>query len=188
MGLLPKQVENSPPGKIIRKTSRAATGGAALFVAFMAVMLFRHGLGTGGSGTSGTNPADSPQPAVAMGPQSPTGPQSTTPAKDVAPKRLDPSLTSDEKHAIAGNVLTILIDEHDFLIQIMGGDSPVYRPAELPRVITLAALTQGDANGIRVHIKRRENARASAEEKLKLELAHSRIPSGAIHMAEEFVP
>ena len=52
----------------------------------------------------------------------------------------------------------------------------------------LAELAEGDTNGIRVRILRRENARASAEEKLKLELQHVGIRTGAVYMPEDFVP
>ncbi|MCA9038575.1 MAG: hypothetical protein KDA91_25795, partial [Planctomycetaceae bacterium] len=51
-----RRVENSPPGKIVRRTSRAATGGAALFLAFLMYMILKNGTGTStpSEGESGT--------------------------------------------------------------------------------------------------------------------------------------
>jgi hypothetical protein len=191
MGIVRRQIENSPPGKIIRKTSRAATGGAILFVAFMALMVFRHGLGggssngigagsgsgvsvTGASGSSGTEvPKKKPENGV-------------TAADDS--ESLKTEFTEEEKNAVGSGLLTVLIDEHDYLIQIGASKTPLFRKQSLPDIIRLAKSCSGDANGIRVRILRRENARASAEEKLKLELVHAGINEDSLHMTEQFVP
>jgi hypothetical protein len=186
MGFFGRQIENSPPGKIVRKTSQAATGGAVMFIAFLALMIFRHGLGTGdGTGDETAAPStskNSVDSSMATTEAPPSSGTLLTPDKAVG------GLTSDEKRALSSNVLTLLIDEHDYLMQISAEPQPVYRPVQLSRIIELAPQARGDANGIRVLIRRRENARAAAEEKLKLELSHYAVPASAVHMAEDFVP
>ncbi|MEZ6061412.1 MAG: hypothetical protein R3C19_13795 [Planctomycetaceae bacterium] len=85
-------------------------------------------------------------------------------------------------------MLTVLIDEYDYLILIPSESEPVYRKAELSRILQLAKQTKGDSNGIRVRIQRRDNSRASAEHQLTNELQRAGIGNDAIYMASEFVP
>ena len=82
----------------------------------------------------------------------------------------------------------MLIDEHTFLVEIPGSPDPIFRPTPLKRILELAPQAKGDANGIRVKILRRENARASSEFELKSELERIGIRSDAMMMPGEFVP
>ena len=185
MTLFSKQAENSPPGKIVRKTSKAATGGAALFIAFLALMLFRHGTGDPQSGSNSKESAKS-QLASAKTPDAVTAPNKSPGKTDSTSK--SQTVSSDEQQALAGNVLTILIDERNFLLQLASNDQPVYRPIPIERLLQIAPLATGDENGIRVRILRRENARASAEEQLKLDLARIGITNANIYMSDQFIP
>ncbi|MFN8710733.1 MAG: hypothetical protein ACK526_11575 [Planctomyces sp.] len=196
MGFVRRQIENSPPGKIIRKTSRAATGGAILFVAFMALMVFRHGLGGGtgngigagsGNGVSVSGASDSSGRAVPKE-QPKSGVSALDDSAAINTEFTETEFTEEEKNAVGSGLLTVLIDEHDYLIQTAASKTPLFRKQTLPDIIRLAKSCSGDANGIRVRILRRENARASAEEKLKLELVHAGITEDSLHMTEQFVP
>lgn len=184
MAFKTKQAENSPPGKIVRKTSRAATGGAALLLALLMFMLFR--VGPGSSEGEGEQASQKGQPMATTAP--PARSLKQTPELTAPPAENPDQLTTDERNALAGNVLTILIDERAYLLQLPGREQPEYRPIALPRLLEIAPLAAGDENGIRVRLLRRENARASAEEQLKLDLAQVGITSSQIYMPEQFVP
>lgn len=185
MGLFHKHAEDSPPGKIVRSTSRAATGGAAIFIAFLAFMMLR--FGTGGSGgdpaTVSTGSSGSPPLASSVPPA-----DGTAALTSLVTDPVKGGLTDDEQTALSGTTLTLLIDERSYLMELPFKESPLYRPVELTRAIELARLAKGDTNGIKVRILRRENARVSAEESLKLELSRKGISADAIHMSEHFVP
>lgn len=190
MAALEPKPRGQQPGRIVRRTSRAATGGAALLLAFLALMVLRLGGGGSGdpdgngqSGSAGEATAAARPPLVSTAPDGRAA--SRTPA---TPPPAASLLSADEQQALSGPVLTVLIDEHSYLIQLPSETQPVYRPADLQRVLQLAELTRGDTNGIRVRIVRRENARASAEEQLKLDLSRRGIGSNAVHMSEDFVP
>ena len=117
-----------------------------------------------------------------------TNNSSATTTSLAAPDRVKGGLTEDEKKALSGDTLTVLIDEHDYLIELPGSPDPIFRPTPMDRIVELAKLTNGDTNGTRVRILRRQSSRASAEEKLKLELERHSIHSDAIVMPSEFVP
>ncbi|MCA9038056.1 MAG: hypothetical protein KDA91_23185, partial [Planctomycetaceae bacterium] len=153
---------------------------AALFLAFLMYMILKNGTGTStpSEGESGT---ESPPMAT------------VTPPDDIDPaaenwQAVPDGLSDDERKALSGRVLTVLIDERSYLLQLPSDSDPVYRPVELARLIQLLPMAKGDANGIRVRILRRENARASAEEKLKLELSHGGAGESSVYMAEQFIP
>lgn len=186
MALFSKKIENSPPGKIVRKTSKAATGGAALFIAFLAVMLFRNGVG---NPDAGGKPSSNNNPAMATN-ATPDGlPASRQQEAKPAPAgTAGTELSDDERKAMSGKVLTVLIDERSYLLQIPTSGQPLYRPVTIERLRAIAPLSRGDENGIRVNILRRENARASAEEQLKLDLARCGISAKNIYMSEDFIP
>ena len=141
MALFSKKIENSPPGKIVRKTSKAATGGAALFIAFLAVMLFRNGVGTPDAGGK-TQTNENPAMATNAAPDSRPAPrqQETKPA---ATDTAATELSEDERKAMSGNVLTVLIDERSYLLQIPTSDQPLYRPVSIERLRTIAPLSRG---------------------------------------------
>jgi len=186
-------VKKSVPGKVVRNTSRAGVGGGALLIGLALFLLFR-GFGPGGTGSSGSG--SSPESEGGSNPQittaTPTSaaPSSTTPAVTslTAPDALEGGLTDDEEKALSGNVLTLLIDEHDFLMELPGSPAPIFRPIPLERVLELATLSKGDTNGVKVKILRRETSRASAEFQLKSELERKGIRGDSIMMPSEFVP
>ena len=169
---------NSRRPRIIRSTARAATGGVIVVAALLALMFFRGaGSGTGDGDSSNTSPSmittESPTDAA---------------EKPTEAKLADGGLTPDEQKALSDQVLSILIDEHDYLMEIPDDDSTIYRPAEIERLVELARQAEGDSNGIRVRILQRESARPSAEEKLKLALASAGVDVDALYQQSEFVP
>ena len=173
------------PGAVVRKTSKAGMTGGAVLIGLALFMLFR-GFGPGGAGT-GANSDSNENDATQIS----TSPVSSTPSSEnsvAAPETVTGGLTDDEEKAMSGNIFTVLIDEHTFLVEIPGSPDPIFRPTPLKRILELAPQAKGDANGIRVKILRRENARASAEFELKSELERIGIRSDAIMMPGEFVP
>lgn len=127
------------------------------------------GLGLGGGshlgiGTSDGGAADGNAQAVAG---------STAPI-------LKPLESNKSEDAIlTSDVIRILIDDRDFLVRsAKTGDSGVSVP--LPKLIKLVQQAPGDADGIRVRISMKTNARASAEEKLRKELEAAGIDDAAI--------
>lgn len=193
MGLWPKQLANSLPGRIMKSSSRATMGGTALLAALVMYLLmnFGTGFGTGSSNSKGGPAPESSGESTSRESASQT--KNDAPKIDQAtPTSLVPDsrsggLSDDEKKALNGNVLTVLIDERSYFIEIPGQES-LYRPTDLKRILELAKHASGDTNGIRVRVLRRETARASAEEQLKLDLARIGINSTAIYMSETLVP
>ena len=176
------------PGKSVRKVSRATVGGGALLLAWLAFMLFRSGIGGSGQSDDGDGDVErGNRPPLASGTASGIRPEAIRPAPTEA-KVSDDGLAAEEQRIIAGQVLTVLITEHDYMIQMPSDSESIYRPIELARLVEMAAETTGDSNGIRVRILRRDSARASAEEQLKLDLSRRGIGSDAVHMSEQFVP
>jgi hypothetical protein len=176
-------MNRKPRGGVIRKAPKAAVGGGALMLAFLLYMLFPFGLGSdSGQGESEGESSSAGDAMVTSRPM-------TTPTPGVVndPSPLS-SFTDDEKRALSDDVLTVLINEHDYLVELPSDSEPVNRPLPLDRILALAELATGDANGIRVRVLRRDSARASAEEKLRLELKRVGVGSSAIHMSESTVP
>ena len=167
--------------RVIKSTVKAASGGVIVVAALLALIFFKGpGLGTG-EGTE-ENPAMATTASPAN--EEPAAPASDSPAvvED------DGGLTEDEKKALSGNVLAVLIDEHEFRMALPGDAGTIYREVEFTRLLELAQEAEGDSNGIRVRILRRENARASAEERLKRELFGVGVKTNAIYMPADFVP
>lgn len=169
------------PG-VFKTTARAASGGVIMVGLMLCLLLFR-GFGTG-SPDSATSTSGSPQMATTESPKNTETPDPESTVEDES----SGGLTPDEQKALSEKVLAVLIDEHQYLLAIPGESTDVYRPTELERVIELARRTEGDSNGIRVRILRRENARASAEEQLKLDLNRAGITRDCIYMPADFVP
>jgi hypothetical protein len=180
-------MNRKPPGGVIRNAPKAAVGGGALLLAFLLYMLFPFGLGSGSG--QGESEGESGGESSSTGDAMVTSRPMTTPGMDALndPSPLS-SFTDDEKRALSDDVLTVLIDEHDYLVELPSDSEPVYRPLALDRIVAVAELATGDANGIRVRVLRRDSARASAEEKLRLELKRAGIESNAIHMSDSTVP
>ena len=169
---------NSKRPGIVKSTARAATGGVIVVAALLALMFFR------GAG-SGTGDADSPNVAPALVTTDPPSMAAEDPSE--AETDVD-GLTPNEQKALSSHVLSILIDEHDYLIGIPDGATMVYHPCDIERLVELAGHADGDSNGIRVRIVQRESARPSAEEKLKLALASAGVDVDALYQQSEFVP
>jgi len=157
-------------------------GGGALVLALLLYLLFPFGLG--GDGSDGETEGD----ADAQGDAMVTSAPANSPFTSLTGDPPSPAMSDEEQKALSGNVLTVLIDEHKYLIEIPTDQAPLYRPTPLTRIVELAQLAEGDANGIRVRVLRRDSARASAEEKLRLELNHSDIRNDAIYMSDTTVP
>lgn len=180
--------QKSIPGKLFRGTTRAGIGGAAILIGLALYFMFR-GFGPGGTGVSGSGTGSDP------GTEGPTMISTANPSSAAGPENSQvasiPStdgLTDDERKALSGVTLTVLIDEHDYLIELPGTPDPIFRPTPLDRIVTLATRAKGDSNGTKVRILRRQSSRASAEERLKLELDRKGIHKDAIVMPSEFVP
>lgn len=171
----------SLPGRVVRTTSRAGVGGGAILIGLALFLLFK-GMGPGGTGSSGSG-TDSGKTLITS-----NGTESPSEESIAAPDEVKGGLTDEEKKSLSGDVFTVLIDEKNFLIELPGNPDPVYREAQLPRVIELAKLVKGDSNGIRVRILRRENARASAEFDLTRGLHKAGVEKDSIIMPADFVP
>lgn len=179
----------SPPGKVTRGTSRAGIGAGAILVGLALFLLFR-GFGPGGTGAtgSGTGTESSREGSTMITTAAPSSESSAPRTPLAAPDRVEGGLTEDEKKSLSGDMLTVLIDEHEYLIEIPGSPDSVFRPTPLEGIVELAAMSKGDTNGTRVRILRRQSSRASAEEKLKLELERRGIHKDSVMMPGEFVP
>ena len=188
----------NPPKKnvasrVVRGTSRAGIGGGALLIGLALYLLFR-GFGPGGTGASGSGTGSETDSAgktmISTGSPSNGSPSNEDGATTAvaAPDKIQGGLSEDEQKALSGSTLTVLIDEHDYLIELPGTPVPLFRPASLERIVELANIAKGDTNGTKIRILRRQSSRASAEEKLKLELKRKGVGADAIVMPGEFVP
>ncbi|HAV32402.1 MAG: hypothetical protein ACK5TG_18715 [Planctomyces sp.] len=185
--------------RMIRTSSRFGVGAGALLIGVALFLLFR-GFGLGPGGGTGTGDPGTVATAAKASDAIPT----SVPANDsvVAPpadsgnarsltaadSRSPGDLTADERRAISSGILTVLIDERKFLIQIADTPAPVYRSTILNRIPELVGRCSGDSNGIRLIIRRRETARPSAEADLRRELEKLQISGDAILMPEEILP
>lgn len=172
-----------PSVSVIRRIFRAATLApraglllGTLLIAAAVLMLLRN-FGTGSNTpdplASATNPdsqrPDNPPPVA-------RGLDATQPNENLAP------------NPAASPLITILIDERSYRLQISADPKPVYREISLESIKPLAAKTTGDSNGIRVRVLRRETSRQSAETQLLDALASSGITPDAILMPSTPVP
>jgi len=193
---------NLPSGlkllRMLRTSSRYGVGVGALMIG-IALYLLLQGFGAGAGTGAGTG--DTEQPASADSASEPDTPApantkaATQPAASVAADkdaeagaRSLTDLTADERRAISSGILTVLIDERKFLIQIADTPAPVFRSTILSRIPELVRRCSGDTNGIRVIVRRRETARPSAEADLRRDLEKLQITSDAILMPEEILP
>ena len=135
------------------KNSMARGVGAAVLIAFLLGMYTGiPGFG-GGDGPSGEGGA-------AKGDASATGGPIT--AED-----------TQSKAGLEDDMVTVLIDGHDFAVLTKVAGEPKYEPVAIDRVVSLAKLAKGDDSGVRVRVQRRETARMSAQEELRaLSLIH----------------
>jgi len=176
------------PERVIRGTSKAGMGGGAILLALALFLLFK-GFGPGGTAASGSGTGEgSTKTHISKASVEGKTPEQNTEESLTAPDLIPGGLTDDEKKALSGDSLTVLIDEYEYMIELPGTKDPLYRPTELSRIVELATLTKGDPNGTRVRILIRESARASAEKQIQADLEHAGIHRDAIKLTSEFVP
>jgi len=182
--------------RMLRTSSRYGVGAGALLIG-IALYLMLRGFGVGtGEGTGDTEQRASADSANESDTAAPANTKALTqPAASVAADKDAESgagsltdLTADERRAISSGILTVLIDERKFLIQIADTPAPLFRSTILSRIPELVRRCSGDTNGIRVIVRRRETARPSAEADLRRELEKLQITSDAILMPEEILP
>lgn len=181
------------PGKLVRGTTKTGVGVGAIVLGMLAFLLLR-GFGPGGSGGAGDEGEGAADlqdlTSVEASDKAPSSPADSD--RSLAQSRGlsgdDDDLTSDERSALASQILNVLIDERQFLIQIATTPAPLFRPSPLARIAELAARAPGDTNGIRVRILRRETARPSAESELREVLKSVGLLDDAILMPAETVP
>lgn len=154
-----------------KKSSNAAIKGvgAAVVLAFLIGMYSGiPGFGGGGAGAQGN------AGAAAAAAETGGGPVETP-----------DDLT---KTGLEDNVVTVLIDKHDYAVLTKYDGKEEYRAASIDQVVSLAKIAQGDDTGVRVKVLRRESARASAEELLRGSLGNAGIPAPSIYWSNQFLP
>ncbi|MBX3436097.1 MAG: hypothetical protein KF861_01310 [Planctomycetaceae bacterium] len=157
----------------MRKRVVGATLLVAIGIGVWLSSLFK-GLGPGGEGT-GVGHSDNV--SVSLKSSHSAVESRTTPA----------SADADGVSQSAGTVPTVLIDGHQFLLQQGAGGEESFRPAELDEIVRLATQAQPGDDGVRIHVKRRQSARATAETALYEALQRARIEPHAIHEQKAFV-
>ena len=97
-------------------------------------------------------------------------------------------LTDNEQAALSGKTLIVRIDEHTTIrCRCLEMVLMTWQPIQLARLSEVARQATGDSNGIRVRIQKRVTARASAEQKILLELEKVGIGKDAIFESSELV-
>jgi hypothetical protein len=172
----------------MKSTAKAASGGVVVVAALIALMFMRGpGTGSGKTDGEGLSPVNKSMATTESMPETSNASSMQSP-EAVVKETADGGLTPDEEKALSGTVLGILIDEHQYLLEVPGEAESIYRPTELPKLIALAKQAEGDSNGIRVRILQRESARAQAEQDLRDALATAGISANAIYMPDAFIP
>ena len=179
--------KRSTIGGIVRGTRRASMGGGAILIGIVLFLILR-GLGTPGLGP-GLGPAGSSETSSATD-DAPAAVSTDVPDEEgsaVSTKSKGDGLNEDERKSVGVEILTVLIDGHNYLLGIPTSSEMLYRPTELKRIVELAQKVKGDSNGIRVRILRRESSRARTEVEITTELNHVGITQDEIVMPKEFV-
>lgn len=176
---------NSKRPSVMKSTVKAGAGGAVVIAALLALMFMRGGGGPPGPDSESTSGA--PMVTTDSEPTTTTAPAASDLESESGSDRSG-GLTADEQKALSGKVLSILVDEWSYLMAVPTNSEPIYRPAELSRLVELAQQAAGDTNGIRVRILQRETARISANEDLKMRLEKVGISADAIYLQSEFIP
>ena len=162
------------PARMVRR----ATTGALVVVAALLATLFMNGPGSGSGDGEGDAEVSSSELVASADPQDAMLTSDENPG----------GLTDDEKIALSGGTLQVLIDEFDYLMQVPGKDQQAsWVPIELPRLIAVAQQATGDSNGIRVRIQKRVTARASAEREVLQKLDAVGIGADAVFESSELV-
>lgn len=163
--------------RIAAAAPRAGLAGGMLLICCALLLLF-DGINLSTPGTSAGNSTES---------------TATTNSTAAIPRSIDSAEdsanTENATASLAGQpVLTVLIDERSYRVQVPAEPAPLYRDSSLEQIRSLASTTTGDTNGIRVRILRRETARQSAETALHQTLEQAGITVDAILMPSETVP
>lgn len=158
------------------RAGRRAMTGAAIILAAVLATLFMNGPGSGGGDRDND---DESRPSDTQVSADPSDAIVTSGSEDAG-------LTDEEKAALSGNTLHVLIDDFDYLIRIRKDDEQ-WTGIDLDRLLVVAAEAPGDTNGIRVRVQKRVTARASAEEKLRGALAAQGIGSDAVFESSELL-
>ena len=159
------------------RAGRRAMTGAAIILAALLATLFMNGPGSGGGDSD--NDGES-RPADTQVSADPSAAILTSGSENAG-------LTDDEKAALSGNTLHVLIDDFDYLIRIRKAGDEQWTGIDLDRLLVVAAQAPGDSNGIRVRVQKRVTARASAEQKLRDALAAQGIGSDAVFESSELL-
>ena len=136
------------------------------------------GLGSGGDGILGQ--PDASNVSVQVGDSS-RQPDATAESNDpgVKPIRTDAEPLDD--------VLTILVDGRHYAVWQKTRKGNGYFPAELDELVKLALDAEPNDVGLRVRILRSNSARATAWQKLQLELVQAGVPASEIVLPKDLV-
>ncbi|HET6426506.1 MAG TPA: hypothetical protein VFG20_22630 [Planctomycetaceae bacterium] len=85
----------------------------------------------------------------------------------------------------SGKSLRVVIEDWNYLLRRGDKETPI----ELDALVKEVSKVEGDADGVRLRVYRRESARATAEDKLRHALTAAKIPwDTAVYVAPEPVP
>jgi hypothetical protein len=85
-------------------------------------------------------------------------------------------------------VVEVLIDEERYSVRRPIAGGAAWQPAELSEIVKLAGTAEGDAQGVRVRIRRRSTSLPSAEQQLEQALLEAGLSSTEMHKVEEIAP
>ena len=171
------------PLRLGRKAVRAASGGVIVVVALLA-LLFMQGPGTGDSDGESEEQAALVSGNDALAAADSTNAMLTSQSQQ---EQESEGLTEQEMTALNQGTLVVLIDEHDYLIDVSDTRQPDWQPIDLERLVTVARQADGDSNGIRVRIEKRVTARASAEQQILSTLETVGIGADAVFESSELI-
>ncbi|HUG91163.1 MAG TPA: hypothetical protein VML55_10030 [Planctomycetaceae bacterium] len=95
----------------------------------------------------------------------------------------NPPLSSDP-----AQVVEVLIDGEQYSVRRAIAGGAAWRPADLDEIARLAESASGDAQGVRVRVRRRSTALPSAEQQLEEALLQAGLAGTEVHKVEEIAP
>jgi hypothetical protein len=95
---------------------------------------------------------------------------------------------SDPGLAEPARVVEVLVDGEQYSVRRPISGGVAWQPAELDEILRLAKSAEGDAQGIRVRIRRRSTSLPSAEQQLEQSLLESGLSSTEVHKVEDIAP
>ncbi len=156
----------------IRSTLRLGkrVGQITALVLVAALLLLLGGQwGWGPADGSGSPGASSPQAELAPAPRTPTAELPTEDADIVG-------------GAVVPAVLDVWVEEHEYVLADPAGGGR--RKADVDEIVELAARTAGDADGVRVRIRRMPSARVTAWMRLYEALIEAGLPEAAVRLTD----